>query len=219
MQLGRSLTRAFYERSSVEVARELVGCLVVRRLDDGRRLVGRLVELEAYLGDGSDPGSHAHRGETQRNRSMFGDAGRMYAYRSYGIHTCVNLVCLGRGEAAAVLLRALEPIAGTAAMAEQRRLPVDESGPRIASGPGRLAQALALGLEHDGASVLRGALTVHAPLPGGAEVRVATSTRVGLTKGAELAYRFYDAESRFVSPWRPGARRRLGAAADRARST
>ena len=93
--LGRPLCRTFFDRPCLEVASELLGARLVRRLPDGARLVGRLVEVEAYLGDGSDPASHAHRGPTRRNRSMFGPPGRLYAYRSYGIHTCVNAVPQG----------------------------------------------------------------------------------------------------------------------------
>ena len=106
MRLGPLLPAAFFARPSPQVARDLLGLCLVHRLADGALLIGRIVEVEAYLGDGSDPASHAHRGPTPRNRSMFGPPGRLYAYRSYGLHTCVNVVCEPHGRGSAVLLRA-----------------------------------------------------------------------------------------------------------------
>ncbi|MCP4037952.1 MAG: DNA-3-methyladenine glycosylase, partial [bacterium] len=112
MRFGSPLRRDFFARPCLEVAPELVGMIFVRRDAHGRTLVGRIVEVEAYLGEGRDPASHAHRGRTPRNQSMFGPAGRLYVYRSYGIHLCANLVCEDEGEGAAVLLRAIEPLSG-----------------------------------------------------------------------------------------------------------
>jgi DNA-3-methyladenine glycosylase len=196
MRLGRPLARSFFGRPCLEVARDLVGCLLVRVRDDGDRLVGRLVEVEAYLGDGSDPASHSHRGPTPRNRSMFGAPGRIYTYRSYGIHICVNLVCEPEGSGAAVLLRALEPLEGKAAMRASRGLSPDQAERAIAAGPGRLAQAMDLDLSHDGMSAVRGALTVR-PAPGAPNGRVSCGPRIGISRAADLPYRFY-LES---SPW------------------
>ena len=156
MRSGPPLRRAFFERSSVEVARDLVGATLIRKLADGTRLAGRLVEVEAYLGDGSDPSAHSHNGLTLRNQTMFGPPGRLYAYRSYGIHTCVNLVCAPEGDAAAVLLRAFEPTCGLVRMRQLRGLARSASDRLIARGPGRLAQALDLRLEDDGMSALGG---------------------------------------------------------------
>jgi DNA-3-methyladenine glycosylase len=204
MRIGPPLSRAFFDRASPLVARDLVGALIVHRLADGTRLAGRIVEVEAYLGDGSDPGSHAHRGETRRNRSMFGPPGHLYAYRSYGIHTCANVVCEARGRAAAVLLRAIEPRLGIERMRELRGLSPQAPERVIASGPGRLAQALGITLAHDGCSLLRGALSLHElelPRP-----RIAVSTRIGLTRGAEIPYRFFEPASPCVSRGRLGAR-------------
>jgi len=104
LSLATPLRQRFYARDARAVAADLIGCRLVHRLPDGMRLVVRLVEVEAYMGDGSDPASHTHVGPTPRNRVMFGPAGRLYAYRSYGIHTCVNVVCGRPGEGAAVLL-------------------------------------------------------------------------------------------------------------------
>ena len=139
MRLGPPLKRAFFDRPGPEVARDLLGAVLVHRLGDGTRLAGRIVEVEAYIGDGSDPGSHSHRGPTPRNRSMFGPPGHLYAYRSYGVHTCANVVCEARGRGAAVLLRALEPCEGIERMRALRGLGARSPERAIASGPGRLA--------------------------------------------------------------------------------
>ena len=157
--MGHVLPPAFYDRNVVEVAIELLGKLLVSRTREGLA-AGRIVEVEAYLGDGTDPGSHSQRGPTARNASMFAAPGRIYAYRIYGIHVCINLVCEAKGIGAAVLLRAVEPVAGIATMRRGRKLREDQSDLWIARGPGRLAQALALGLESDGQSALRGAVTL-----------------------------------------------------------
>jgi DNA-3-methyladenine glycosylase len=207
MRLGPPLPRAFFDRPSPVVARDLVGALIAHRLADGTQLAGRIVEVEAYLGDGSDPGSHAHRGETPRNRSMFGPPGHLYAYRSYGIHTCANVVCEARGRGAAVLLRAIEPILGLTRMRELRGLSAHAPERLIATGPGRLAQALGITLAHDGCSVLRGsALVLHRAAAGTPRMCIAVSERIGLTRGAEIPYRFFAVGSACVSRARTGAR-------------
>jgi DNA-3-methyladenine glycosylase len=175
-------------------------------LEDGERLVVRIVEVEAYLGDGSDPASHAHSGPSPRNQTMFGPAGRLYAYRSYGIHTCVNVVAGRVGCAAAVLLRAAEPIEGIDRMRALRGLDVRARPALIAGGPGRLAQALALELDHDGASLLGPPLTLHAPDPTVPPARVERGPRVGISKAAELPYRYFEAHSPWVSVFRKGGK-------------
>lgn len=202
------LARDFYARDARVVAADLIGCRLVHRLPDGTRLVLRLVEVEAYLGDRTDPASHAHGGPTARNRSMFGPPGRLYAYLSYGLHTCVNVVCRPAGEAAAVLLRAGEPVCGQARMQAWRGLDTDAPARAIASGPGRLAQALGLTLAHDGTSLLRGALTILPPAPDAPAPKLATGPRVGITKAADLPYRYFDAASACVSAFRVGGRKR-----------
>jgi DNA-3-methyladenine glycosylase len=204
VQLGRVLTRGFFARPCLEVAPDLLGVHLVRKLADGTRMIARIVEVEAYLGDGSDPGSHSHRGETARNRSMFGPPGRLYAYRIYGMHTCLNVVCEAAGSGAAILFRAVEPLEGIETM-RRHRGPSDGLSNRqavreIARGPGRLAQALAIGMAEDGTSILRGAITLRrAPdaRPPSATLR---SARIGLTQGADLPYRFYEADNPWVCP-------------------
>lgn len=206
MPLGKPLTQAFFARDSVVVAKELIGCRLVHRLDDGERLVVRLVEVEAYRGDGKDEASHAHSGLSERNQTMFGPAGRLYVYRSYGVHTCVNVVCAVPGRAAAVLLRGAEPLAGHSRMRSFRGLPEGSDARLLTRGPGRLGQALGLRLEHDGASLLRPPLTLHPPEAGSPKPRVEAGPRVGITKSAELPFRFFETENAWVSPFRAGRR-------------
>ncbi len=199
MKLGKRLKTDFFARTCLEVASELVGCLLVRRLDDGTRLAGRLVEVEAYLGDGSDPGSHSHRGPTPRNHSMFGPPGRLYVYRCYGIHLCLNVVCEPEGSGAAILLRALEPHMGLDAMRKRRGLRPDQKDALLAAGPGRLTQALGVDSSFDGAPLCRDGISLFAAAEGDARPRIARSPRVGVSKGAEFRYRFFDSESPWVS--------------------
>lgn len=208
MSLGCPLRQAFYARDSRTVAAALIGCRIVRRLDSGERLVLRLTEVEAYLGDGSDPASHAHCGLTRRNQTMFGPAGRLYAYRSYGIHTCVNVVCGVPGKASAVLLRAGEPIEGLARMRTLRGLPTRAKPELIARGPGRLAGALGLELDHDGQSLLRGLLTLHPAPIEAAKISVERGPRVGITKAPGLPYRYFEADSPWVSSFRSGGKKK-----------
>lgn len=181
------LERAFFARSALEVAPDLLGCRLVRELPDGARLAGRIVEVEAYLGDGSDAGSHSHRGPTLRNRSMFGPPGHFYVYLSHGLHFCANLVCEPEGSGAAVLVRAVEPIEGEARMREHR---AGRGGVALTNGPGKLAAAFGITLAFDGACALRGALRVEAR-PRDFEPRIETSPRIGLAKAVSLPYRFF----------------------------
>ncbi len=188
------LTRAFFAGPCLEVARELLGCRLVHQLEAGTRLSGRIVEVEAYLGDGSDPGSHSHNGRTARNASMFGAPGVFYVYRSMGIHVCANVVCEPAGSGAAVLLRAVEPCDGIEWMRRRRG---NRPERELTNGPGKLCQALGIRLDHDGHSALSGSLRLQA-----AESRPATimhSPRIGLKKGADLWQRFFVADSPWVS--------------------
>ncbi|MGH2546304.1 MAG: DNA-3-methyladenine glycosylase [Actinomycetota bacterium] len=184
----RPLPRRFYERDAAEVAPDLLGRLLVRRVD-GVRIVGRIVEVEAY-GRG-DPGSHAYRGPTRRNASMFGPPGRAYVYVSHGIHHCLNVVC---DAPSAVLIRALEPLEGLEAMARRRGL---EERRLLCSGPGRLAQAMAVTLAENGQPIYRRAgLWIAAGEPAG---DVAVTLRVGMTDAVNRPWRFVERGSRFAS--------------------
>ena len=190
-----ALDREFFARSVHEVAPDLIGCTL---LVDG--VGGPIVEVEAY--DHEDPASHGFRGETARNRSMFGPPGHAYVYRSYGIHWCLNLVCEEKGVAAAVLLRALEPAHGVEEMRVRRGL--DE--PRLlCSGPGRLCQALGVTGEHDGLPLNRRPFELRARK---GEPEVVTGPRVGITQAADLPWRYGLAGSPYLSRgFRVSARR------------
>jgi DNA-3-methyladenine glycosylase len=195
---------AFFDRPCLEVAPGLVGAYLVHRPASGARLVARIVEVEAYLGDGSDPGSHCHCGPTPRNQAMFGPPGHLYVYRSYGIHTCANVVCEGPGRGAAVLLRAFEPVEGTARMRHARGLGPRAGDREIGSGPGKLCQALGITLDDYGLSLLRGRLTLRRPGALDTPLQVGRSRRIGLSKGREHPYRFYAKGNPSVSRTRPG---------------
>jgi len=189
------LARSFFARPCLEVAPDMLGLLLIHELPGGARLVGRIVEVEAYLGHGGDAASHAHRGPTPRSRIMFGPPGHFYVYRSMGIHFCVNVVCEPEGDAAAVLLRAAEPVAGESAM---RKLRGGREGREVASGPGKLAQAFAIDLSHDGRDALRGALRLERERAGRA-AEISVGPRIGLTKAADLLYRFFVRDSPHVT--------------------
>src|ERR1700754_3044924 len=137
-KLGKRLTRAFFDRSVHRVAPDLIG---VTLLFGG--VGGTIVEVEAY--HHTDPAAHSYNGPTPRNRVMFGPAGYAYVYRSYGIHWCVNFVCEEEGSASAVLIRALEPTHGLAAMRRRRGL---EDARSLCSGPGKLCEALGITIAH-----------------------------------------------------------------------
>ena len=177
-----------------DVAPELIG---VTLLVNG--VGGMIVEVEAY--DHEDPASHAYRGRTGRNASMFGPPGRAYVYRSYGVHWCLNLVCGEEGVAEAVLLRALEPTHGREQMREHRGLSDDLL---LCSGPGRLCQALGVSNAHDGLALDRPPFELRGR---SGEVEVAQGPRVGISRAAELPWRYALAGSRYLS--RPLASRRV----------
>lgn len=177
--------QGFWTRHPTEVARDLIGWEV---LVNG--VGGRIVETEAYHQE--DPASHSFPGPTPRNRVMFGPPAHLYVYRSYGIHWCMNFVSGAPGEGSAVLIRAIEPTHGLEIMAERRGL----ADPRaLCSGPGKLCQALAVTREHDGLALDRAPFGLR---PGPA-AGVATGPRIGITKAADVPWRFGEAGSRFLS--------------------
>jgi DNA-3-methyladenine glycosylase len=188
--------RPFFRRSSVVVARDLVGCYFALG-----PLVVRIVETEAYVGDGSDPASHAHNGETPRNRVMFGPPAHLYVYRSYGIHFCANIVC-GDKPPQAVLLRAAEPVGGEGVMRENRGLERDAAASSILRGPGNFCKALGITLEHNGASLLSGPFSLHAPRKSDTAFQVGVSSRIGIAKAIEHPYRFFATDNKHVSAHR-----------------
>jgi DNA-3-methyladenine glycosylase len=183
---SRRLSRSFYERDAREVAPELLNKVLVH----GRRR-GRIVEVEAYVGDGTDPGSHAHRGRTARNAVMFGPPGHLYVYFTYGMHWCCNAVCDPDGTASAVLLRAVEPLA---AVEELRALrPKARTDVDLANGPAKLCQAFGITGVHNGVDLVRpptgGVSIVDDGTPPPSEPVV--TTRIGLSAGGELPWRWY----------------------------
>lgn len=195
------LVTEFFIRDAREVARDLLGCVLASTVDGGV-CAGVIVETEAYLGSG-DAGSHAStRGITKRNAVMYGPPATAYVYFTYGNHHMLNFVCEPEGVAAAVLIRALEPLVGLDLMTARRGgRPLH----RLCDGPGKVAAALGVDLGDNGIALGKGRLQVYAGerrAPG----ELATSGRVGLSRGHELPYRYYIAGSRFVSKGRTGPR-------------
>jgi DNA-3-methyladenine glycosylase len=185
------LERAFFDRSVHDVARDLVGC---RLLFEG--CGGTIVETESY--DRDDPACHAYVGLTARTEVIFGPPGHAYVYLSYGIHRLLNAVAEPEGDAAAVLIRALEPTAGLEGMRARRG---DRPDTDLCSGPGKLTEALGIGLEQNGADLCAEPFLLLPPEA--AAPKVVTGPRVGITKAVERPWRFCAAGSRFVSRPRP----------------
>ncbi len=176
------LARTWFERDAPVVAPDLLNKLLVVSID-GVRCSGRIIETEAYMSD--DAASHTFTGETQRNAVMFGPAGHLYVYLSYGIHQCANVVTGAAGDGQAVLLRAVHPVDGLELMRVRRERP----DPELANGPGKLTQALGIGADHDGLDLLSSQISIvddgvcppSTPLIG---------PRVGITKAVQTPWRF-----------------------------
>ena len=190
MRLGPILKRAFYQRPTVDVARDLLGKIVVHG-----PTAGIIVETEAYPG-GDDFASHSARGITPRTRVIFGPPGHAYVYFIYGMYQCLNLVCEPDGTPGCVLVRALEPLAGIAIM--QSRRPAAHKIEDLASGPGKLTLALAITLQHNGADITRGSLVVHEPIDK-RRLEVLTTPRIGISQCVDSPLRFLIAGNRSVS--------------------
>lgn len=186
---GRVLPGRFYERSVLEVARDLVGCQL---LVDG--VGGVIVETEAYRGD--EPACHAYVGLTERTAPLFGPPGHAYVYLSYGIHSLLNVVAQPEGAAAAVLIRALEPRWGVDEMRRRRGIDRIED---LCSGPGKLTEALGVDLRLNSRSLSEPPFRLLTPEPEWGEAAVAVAPRVGITKAVELPWRFCAAGSRHLS--------------------
>ena len=186
---GEALDLAFFERSVHDVARDLVGCSL--RFNG---VGGTIVETESYHRD--DPACHAYVGLTPRTEVLFGPPGLAYVYLSYGVHGLLNAVCEPEGEAAAVLIRALEPVWGIESMRARRGM---EPVRQLCSGPGKLTQALGVGLEMNRASLLEPPFELHAPPQDQTHFEVVAGSRIGITKAKDYPWRFCAAGSRFLS--------------------
>jgi DNA-3-methyladenine glycosylase len=182
----KHLTKSFFSRSVHEVAPDLIGAtLFVNGVG------GRLVEVEAY--HHTEPAAHSFHGPTERNAVMFGPPGYAYVYRSYGIHWCLNFVCEPKGSASAVLIRALEPTEGLAAMRQRRGVTEDRL---LCSGPGRLCQALGITIKYYGLALDAPPFELFARQ---GDVKVVAGPRIGLTKAVDLPWRYGEKDSRFLS--------------------
>lgn len=189
------LPRRFFARPTLEVARALIGKTLMRATGDGAA-GGVIVETEAYVA-AVDPAAHAYRGQTRRNRSMFGPPGHAYVYVSYGMHHCLNVVTEAEGEAAAVLIRAIEPTIGLDLMRSRRGTLISDRD--LCRGPGRLCQALALTLADDGADLLGPALWI-ADTPGFPDnATIVATPRIGISRAAEWPWRFIIPDNPYVS--------------------
>jgi DNA-3-methyladenine glycosylase len=201
LRCGERLGKDFYARSVHDVARELIGCVV-----RNGETAGRIVETESYHME--EPACHAYAGVTERTTTLFGEPGHAYVYFSYGVHSLLNAVAEEAGVGAAVLIRALEPVDGVEEMRARRGVARDQE---LCSGPGKLTQALGIGLSLNGTSLVDGPIELLAREPGSREPRVVIGERIGITKAPDLPWRFCDADSAHVSRPRPAAMRRQAA--------
>jgi DNA-3-methyladenine glycosylase len=204
VRAAHRLGREFFKRDPVTVARELLGKLLIRR--EGRNLLaaGRVVEDEAYLGR-EDPAAHAYSGRTARNSVLFGPAGHAYVYFVYGNHYCLNVSCMPEGDAEGVLFRAMEPAYGVSVMANARRITLS-SPPRpgqlrmIASGPGRMSQALGITRVRDNDKDMTSSRSdLWLADDGFRPESIVATPRIGITKAVDRPLRFFIAGSPYVS--------------------
>ncbi len=184
------LTRDFFNRPTMKVARDMLGAVLIHNSPAGKT-AGIIVETEAYLQ--GDPACHASRGKTRRNAAMFGPPGTAYIYLVYGIHCCFNTVTMPTGTGEAVLVRALEPLEGLELMKRRRGI-ADVKG--LCSGPGRLCQAMGLDRQYNGMNLSSPSLYIQ---QGAVPESIVTTTRVGISQGQQLPYRFYIAGNRWIS--------------------
>ena len=185
------LKKSFYNRNTVKVAKELLGKYLIHKTKDGTT-IGKIVETEAYLSN--DPGSHSSIGKTKRNEKMFGKPGKAYIYLIYGMYNCFNVVTKPKGIGEAVLIRALEPVSGINLMKKRRNT---NNIKNLCTGPAKLAIAMALNSDLNGADLTKPPLKImqkeNSPL------KITKTTRIGITKGSELALRFYIKDNQFIS--------------------
>jgi DNA-3-methyladenine glycosylase len=186
------LNRKFYNRPTLKVAKEFLGkYLVVEK--GGNYVSGKIVETEAYIGP-NDPASHAYRGMTPRNKIMFGDPGYAYVYFIYGMHHCLNFVTERKGFPAALLIRALEPADGIEIMKKRRKV---EHLKNLTNGPAKLCQALGIDRTLNGVDLCSDLIYVEDR--GNNPIKIASSSRMGITEGRDKKWRFYVEDNKFVS--------------------
>lgn len=186
----KKLPHSFYIRPTLHVARDLLGKHIVRMLH-GKRLIAKIVEVEAYLGS-KDPASHTFRGKTKRNEVMFKQGGHLYVYFTYGMHFCANVVTGKEGLGEAVLIRAIEPIEGAEVMQKNRRKVGGhfKNGPQLTNGPAKLCEALRIQREQNGIDLLGDEIYIlnAEPIP---KSKIGVSTRIGIRVGIEKKWRFF----------------------------
>ncbi len=198
------LPRRFYTRPTLTVARDLLGLFLVRRIG-GQLLVGKIVEVEAYLGE-KDPASHAYRGKTRRNEVMFREGGYLYVYFTYGMHFCCNVVTESEGKGRAVLLRAVEPVAGFGEMIRNRSASSgtppaqrDALARWLCSGPARLCQAFRIGRRENGTDLCAGSIWIAKARGPNQRIAIGRSPRIGISGAREKRWRFTLKGNPFVS--------------------
>jgi DNA-3-methyladenine glycosylase len=198
---AKLLSRRFYLDPAQQVARRLLGKLLFRTME-AETLVGRIVEVEAYIGE-QDAAAHSFGGRTARNEVLFGPPGHAYVYFIYGMYYCLNFSCEPAGQAGSVLIRALEPVAGLETMARLRGLPEIAQPRLLASGPGRLCQAFAIRRgEHNGVDLTKATSKLQVRDDGFLPDDIVASPRIGIRKAVDLSLRFSIAGNPFVSrPW------------------
>jgi DNA-3-methyladenine glycosylase len=197
---SNALPRGFYDRDPREVSRDLLGKVLIRRVRK-KLLAGRIVEVEAYLGE-DDPAAHSAAGRTARNAVLFGPPGYAYVYFIYGNHYCLNVSCLPDGVAGGILFRALEPLEGIEKMARAREISVDKPSDlrKLTSGPGRLAEAFGITRERDNEKDLTDASSdLFVAEDGYRPDRILVTPRIGISKAAERPLRYIMAGNSFVS--------------------
>ncbi len=194
---SKKLPRSFYLQPTLRVAKALLGMTLVRK-SGGIILSGKIVEVEAYLGE-KDPASHAYRGKTKRNEVMFREGGHLYVYFTYGMHYCCNVVTERGGRGRAVLLRAVEPLAGLERIKQNRHFTQGKMKvENLTNGPAKLCQAFAISREDNGTDLLGDEICI---IKGGkiGKRSIAATERIGITSGKEQLWRFHIRGNRFVS--------------------
>lgn len=199
----KKLPRSFYLQPTLTVAKKLLGLFFVRRIGS-TTLIGKIVEVEAYLGR-RDPASHTYRGKTKRNEVMFRRGGHLYVYFTYGMHFCANVVTEETGIGHAVLLRAVEPIQGVAVMRKNRKQRHDSDERTLCSGPARLCQAFGIGRMENGVDLCGSEIWIARDVNATVTTRVSRSSRVGITSAKHHRWRFFLKNNPFVSRGKPAA--------------